>query len=101
MLTGDPAAAIKRLDALEDRPIISRQIKTVRGWALLTMNEPAAAQEVLTEAVKLNPDPAEAFYLLGRCHEHDGDWPQAAEAYRRAFEHTPVGAALKPAKNAD
>lgn len=101
VLTGDPAAAIKRLDALEDRPIISRQIKTVRGWALLTMNEPAAAQEVLTEAVKLNPDPAEAFYLLGRCHEHDGDWPQAAEAYRQAFEHTPAGAALKPAKNAD
>lgn len=101
VLTGDPASAIKRLDSLEDQPIISRQLRTTRGWALLEMGEWAAAKQVLTQAVRLNPDPAEAWYLLGRCHEHDGDWQPAAQAYRNAFEHTPAGTALMPVRQAD
>jgi cytochrome c-type biogenesis protein CcmH/NrfG len=45
----------------------------------------------LTSAVQLNPEPAEGLYQLGLVYQHDADWPRAAEAFRKAFEHTPVG----------
>jgi tetratricopeptide (TPR) repeat protein len=49
------------------------------------------ARALLTSAVQLNPDPAEGLYQLGLVYQHDSDWPRAAEAFRKAFEHTPAG----------
>ena len=57
---------------------------------------PAEAKTLLTDATKLNPDPAEAFYLLGRVYEHDGDAGHAAECYRKAFELSTEGKPMNP-----
>ena len=65
--------------------------------AMLFANITAPAgglRAALTEALKINPDPAEALYFLARVHEHAGEWQQAAEAYRNAYEKSPAGKSL-------
>ena len=48
----------------------------------------------LQEAQKLNPNPAEAQYDLGRAYQQKGDHQQAAAAFRAAFEATATGRGL-------
>jgi Flp pilus assembly protein TadD len=50
-----------------------------------------SAATVLARAVRLNPEPGEAYYALGLLHEQRGDWTAAAKAFRCAFESTPAG----------
>ena len=52
------------------------------------------ARVLLTENEKLNPDPAETDYLLGRVYQHDGDTKKAADYFRKAFEHSPLGKSM-------
>ena len=101
ILTGDPAAALKRLNAVDEHQVIAWRIRALRGWALVELGEWDKAEPVLNEALKLNPDPAETYYNLGRCHEHQQDWPKAAAAYRMAFEHSAAGRHIEPAGRAD
>ena len=54
----------------------------------------ATVRKILTESVKLNPDPAENYYLLGRIYDHDNNPAEAAKAYKKAFEHTPLGKSM-------
>ncbi len=85
LLTGKPNEAIQTLDRLPDGAV-SWRVKTLRGRAMVALGQWDQAREVLTDALKVNPDPAEAYYFLGRVHQHHQDWSEAAHAYRSAFE---------------
>jgi tetratricopeptide (TPR) repeat protein len=90
LATAEPAKALAILDGLDDQ-IPAWQLQTQRGRALLAADRHAEALTTLTEALRLNPQPAEAHYLLGRLHEQAQRWQQAATHYRAAFEATPAG----------
>jgi tetratricopeptide (TPR) repeat protein len=92
---GDAAAAGAILDRLEAGEAGPR-VRLLRGRWLVAAGKWDEARAALAQAVRLNPDPAEAYYQLGLVHEHDGDWAAAASAFRKAFEHTAVGRAMPP-----
>jgi tetratricopeptide (TPR) repeat protein len=86
--TGDVASAAAMLDQL-DAAAAGTRVKVLRGRLLIASDKWDEARAILTSAAQLNPDPAEALYHLGLCYQHDGDWPRAADAFRRAYEHAP------------
>ncbi len=88
---GDAKAANALLDTVDSKAAPGWKLKLLRGRALVKMEQWDDALGVLQQAVQLNPDPAEAFYELGRVHQHRKDWQRAAECFRRAFETTPSG----------
>lgn len=56
------------------------------GISLLEQGQLDAAEEALSEALVMNPDPERAHYWLGRLHEAREDFKQAVFHYRKAFE---------------
>jgi tetratricopeptide (TPR) repeat protein len=90
---GDVAGAgavLEQMDAAAGAPA---RVKVLRGKFLIASGKWDEARALLTAAVQLNPDPAEGLYQLGLVYQHDADWPRAAEAFRKAYEHTPAGRA--------
>jgi tetratricopeptide (TPR) repeat protein len=86
----NPQAAVAVLGQIRDGATAG-ELNVMRGWAAVEMEQWADAKKILSEAVQLNPDPSEAYYLLGRVAEHDGDAARAAECYRKAFERSESG----------
>jgi tetratricopeptide (TPR) repeat protein len=98
MLTmGDADGAMKAMEKIDPSSIPASQLNLMRGEALIQLGKWEEARRALGEAVKLNPQPAEAWYQLGVVHEHSGDLAHAAEAYRKAFESTRTGRRTPPA----
>ena len=91
VLTGQAAAAIARLSALSPDAVPAWRMNALRGRALAMLGQWDQARAALVEGLKLNPEPAETYYFLGRACEQAGDWPAAAKAYRQSFEHSPLG----------
>jgi len=91
LMTGDAKSALALLDKIPAGQIPPGDINTLKGWAAVQTSDWPTAKTTLTLAVKLNPDPAQALYLLARVAEHDNDPATAAKLYRQAFEHTPLG----------
>jgi tetratricopeptide (TPR) repeat protein len=92
---GETKAAGTMLDRLE-RSATGPRAKFLRGRWLITAGRWDDARAMLVQAVHLNPDPSEAYYQLGLVHQHAGNWPLAAEAFRKAFEHTALGRTPNP-----
>lgn len=86
LLQGDTAGAAGVLDAIPAGAVPPGQLQTLRGRAAILTGRWQEARALLEDAVKLNPSPAEAYYLLGIVHERAGDAGLAAAAFRRAFE---------------
>lgn len=70
------------------------QIDLLTGRCLIALERFDEAKRVLPEAIKLNPDPAEAHYLLGIAHQKTKDFEKAADEFRKAFETNSKGAKL-------
>jgi tetratricopeptide (TPR) repeat protein len=87
---GDVSGAGTVLEQMDAQASTAR-VKVLRGKFLIASGKWDEARELLTSAVQLNPEPAEGLYQLGLVYQHDADWPRAAEAFRKAFEHTPSG----------
>jgi len=85
------AAAMQLLEKMDEKAVSPARIKVLRGRALVGMGKWDEAEGVLIGAAMLNPDPAEAYYELGRVYQHQEKWQQAAETFRRAFETTARG----------
>ncbi len=102
VLLNQPKDAIETLDKLSADSAPAWQTSLIRGRALIALQKWSEAKSILPEALKLNPDPAEAHYLMGLCYQHDQDWPHAAEQFRLAFERSESGRKLaitaQPAK---
>lgn len=94
VLTNHPAEAIAVLEALDSRSTPAWRIQVIRGRALVDLGRWEEAQAALEEALRLNPDPAEAYYFLGKVHEQKKQWEAAAGAYRKAFESAPAAQPL-------
>jgi len=56
------------------------------GFALAQTKSWPRAVEMFTQADKLNPGDVNTLYYLGYVHENQRRYPQALEAYTRAFE---------------
>jgi tetratricopeptide (TPR) repeat protein len=91
LMLGDTKPALALLAQLKDDQIPPGEMNTLKGWAAVQSGDWAEAKRLLTAAATLNPDPAQAYYLLARVHEHDKDLSTAAAYYRKAFERTPAG----------
>lgn len=94
---GDSREALKLLDRVDVSSTSPAQINLLRGKALAALDKWDEARAALLEAVKLNPQPAEAWYELGRVYQHQDDQRSAADAFRRAFETTETGRKVVPA----
>src|SRR5258706_11721464 len=88
LVLGEAADAMKVIDAIEPGTVHPTQLNLLRGKALSGQGKWAEAADLLLKATRLNPEPAEAWYELGRVYEHNTDWANAAAAYRHAFETT-------------
>ena len=97
LLQGDATQALALAEKIDPASVPAWKIDTVCGRALVALKQWDAAAAVLEKAVRLNPEPGEAWYALGQMHEAKGEWQQAAQAYRAGFESTSPGRMLKPA----
>lgn len=91
VMLNHPKEALELLDKVPASASPGWQVSQIRGRALILQDKWADAKAILPEALKLNPDPAEAHYLLGLCFQHDQDPKNAAEQFRLAFEKTAGG----------
>jgi Flp pilus assembly protein TadD len=91
LLTGDTKNATALLEKVPVASAMPAELNLLKGWCALQGERWADAKTLLTAATQLNPDPAEALYLLGRVYEHDNEAAKAAECYRKAFEHSTEG----------
>ncbi len=94
LMLGEPAEALAVLDNIGPDDAPAWRTQTLRGRALVALDRYDDARAALTESLKINPDPAEALYFLARVHEQAGEWRQAANAYRQAYEKSPAGQSI-------
>jgi len=86
VITHNPVEGLSLLDGLDMGAAPVWRVQTLRGRALVDLDRYDEARIALDQALEVNPDPAEAFYYLGRVNEQAGQWQQAASAYRNAYE---------------
>jgi predicted negative regulator of RcsB-dependent stress response len=94
VLLNEPSKAIEILDKLPADSGPAWRLAVVRGRALIALGKWDEAKSILPEALKLNPNPSEAHYLLGLCFQHENDFRAAAEQFRLAFEKSAEGQKL-------
>jgi TolA-binding protein len=94
VIIDQPKDALDVLSKITPGSVPQWQINLLKGRALLTMEKWSDAEAVLPDAIKLNPEPAEAHYLLGICYQHDKQFERAAEEFRLAFERIPASQKL-------
>jgi hypothetical protein len=86
LLQEQPKEALDMLDALPAGAAPAWQMSLLRGRALIDLERWDEASTVVPDAIKLNPHPAEAHYLMALIAQHEGNWQQASEEFRRAYE---------------
>lgn len=91
LLRDQPEQALAVLDRILSSTVPAVQANVLRARALRQIGKVDEAEALLVQATKLNPDPAEADYELGRVYEQKGKLDLAANCYRQAFEHTETG----------
>ncbi|HDZ20991.1 hypothetical protein LCGC14_0254180 [marine sediment metagenome] len=100
LLLRRPDKAMDLLDRLDERSSLAARIAVLKGGAMVQLGEWDEAIRTLRVAIKLNPDPAEAYYFLGVAYQHKGQLAEAAKAFRSAFESTLtgrlIGASIQP-----
>jgi len=95
LLNNQPKDAQAILDKLDPASAPSWQVHLLRARAFIALKQWPEAKAELPQALKLNPSPSEAHYLLGLVCEYEKDFATAANHYRLAFETTPQGAVSK------
>ena len=90
LLLRQPETALALLARMVE-PTLEARTGVLKGGALVQLGEWDQAIEVLEAAIRLNPDPSEAYYFLGVAYQHKGRSDDAAGAFRSAFETTPGG----------
>jgi Flp pilus assembly protein TadD len=92
LVTNDAKSAGAILATLKEGPgVTPAELNTLKGWQALEQNQWEQAKQFLTQATTLNPNPSEAFFLLGRVYDHDKDAAKACDCYRQAFETSDEG----------
>ena len=83
---GDAATALDVVNAVPAGAAPAWQIELLKGRALVALERWDDAKRALPESIKLNPNPAEAHYLLGIAHQNTKEFEKAAEEFRAACE---------------
>jgi tetratricopeptide (TPR) repeat protein len=96
LLLGKPSEALAALSSLDAKSTMSSTFGVLKGSALVATGKYDQAIEILKGAVKLNPNPAQAYYYLGVAYQNKKLTSQAAAAFRAAFEATPMGRTVLP-----
>jgi predicted Zn-dependent protease len=91
LLLNKPSEALVVLGGLDAKSAQSNRFGVLKGGALVATGKFDQAIKVLITAVKLNPNPGEAYYYLGIAYQSKKMWLEAAGAFRAAFEGTPLG----------
>ncbi len=78
--------AVELLDKIPAGANPAPQRDVIRARALIQSERWPDALALLVETVKLSPEPAEAFYLLGIAYAHEQKPVEAAAAFRAAAE---------------
>lgn len=91
---GHPADAMKTLRNVDEKTVAGWRINALKGRAMVALGRWDDAKKLLSEALSLNPEPAEVHYALGLVYQHDKDWEHAAESFRLAFETSVLGRTL-------
>jgi hypothetical protein len=94
LLLDQPAPAMALLEAYDDKSSLAGEVGTLKGWALVEQRKWDQAIVMLRGAVRLNPNPAEAYYFLGIACQVKGQPVEAAAAFRSAYEATLSGRLL-------
>lgn len=63
-----------------------RRAKQIKGIILFRRDRLEEAEQVLLEALNLNPEPARIHYYLGRIYEQQGQTAKALDQYRRSLQ---------------
>jgi len=86
ILQKQPRDALALLDKIPGGAIAAWQLQQLRARALIDVDRWDDARAAIPEALKLNPQPAEAHYLYGVILQHDGKFQQSADELRQAYE---------------
>jgi tetratricopeptide (TPR) repeat protein len=86
-----PQQAQALLEKYNEKSALAGEVGTLKGWALVSLKKWDLAIPTLQAAVRLNPNPSEAYFFMGVAYQAKAQWPQAAAAFRSAFESTPTG----------
>jgi tetratricopeptide (TPR) repeat protein len=86
LISGDAKAALKAVEEIPATAAPAWQLELIRTKAYIALDRWHEAQASATDALKQNPEPAEAHYLQGLVYQHEQDWQHAAEEFRRAYE---------------
>jgi tetratricopeptide (TPR) repeat protein len=95
LAVGQTKIAVDTLNAIPADAISPSQMNLLRGKVFSAQGQWDSAVPALIDAVKLNPQPAEAWYFLGLAYDQLKEPGKAAEAYRKAFEATETGRKLR------
>jgi cytochrome c-type biogenesis protein CcmH/NrfG len=86
MVKGEMDAALRSFeDALKLNPR-SLDAKVGKGRSLAALGESGKAEQVLRDALVLNPDPARVHYELGLIYEGRGDFTRAVSEYKEGLK---------------
>ncbi len=88
--TGNLARAETHYASARVLPGYAAEAHRTWGWVLLRQRRPDEALPVLSEAVRLTPDNAQAQYGVAVSHELQGRPAEAAAAYARAVAAAPT-----------
>lgn len=95
LLMNQPRQVLAVLEKIDPKAASPGAVGTLRGAALLAMGEAEKASTELQEALKVNPDPAQAHYFLGLAYQKLGQQDKAAASFKAAFEATDIGKLVK------
>lgn len=82
---GDLDSADELVDIVLQSQPNHRRAQQLKGIGYFRRGQFDEAERLLTEALKLNPNPEQIHYYLGQICEHRGDTQQALEHYREAL----------------
>ena len=94
LLLDGPREALSLLESMGEDAALAGKVNFLKGWALVAMRRWDLAIQTLRVAVRLNPDRAESYYLLGVAYQRKGLATDALKAFRAAFESTAGGQRL-------
>jgi thioredoxin-like negative regulator of GroEL len=99
-LQGKAKDALDVLAKIPANALPSWQTSLAKAWALVALDKWDDAKAIIADAIKLNPQPADASYLAGLIYTHDKDFAKATEFFKKAYESTGDGRKLLSAQSA-
>ncbi len=89
-----PKDALDLLSRVKPDALPAWQTALVKTWALIALDKWDDAKLMAKEAIRLNPQPAEACYAAGLIASHEKDFAGASDFFRKAYEASPDGRKL-------